>query len=75
MNIICIMSLDTKEIHITFCDDWMELMDVDKLDNSKTIHIRGTLYYTSAVITIGILLWLSYWTYCITIDVNNMEEK
>jgi len=71
------MSLDTKEIYITFCDDWMDLMDLDKdtLHNSKTIRIRGTMYYTSAIIIIMLLIYLSYWTYCITVDVNNMEEK
>jgi len=69
------MNSDTKEISITICDDCMDIMDIDKHDKSKIIRLRKAVYYTSTIITVAFLLFLFYWTYSITMEVNTMEEE
>jgi hypothetical protein len=58
---------ETKEIYITFIDDWMDNIDIDtldRLDKSKNMWVRCT----TATITVGLLLWVFYWTYYTTIE-------
>jgi len=62
-----------KEVSITVCDDCMDEMDMDRLDDSKRVRRREYAYYTSLFCTMLCMIGLFYWTYTVVTKMDELE--
>jgi hypothetical protein len=72
--------MEQKDISITFCDDCMDLLDVDNNVQNDSIRVRrrNCIYYCSTVFSIVFLGLLFIWCYVIIAEmdqIDEMEEK
>jgi len=65
---------ESKHISITFCDDCIDWMEVDKKeDDSKIIRHREGMYSISFVLTMAFLAGMFYWTYVVMANMDTIE--
>ena len=62
-----------KDVSITVCDDCLDVMDVDRLDDSKRVRRRDAVYYGSVYVMLVGLVGLFYWCYIVMADMDEIE--
>ncbi len=67
--------MEQKDISITFCDDCMEVMDMDgAYEDNIRVRRRECIYYSSTIFTVGFLIGLFIWCYIIISSMDKLEE-
>ena len=67
--------MESKEISITICDDFSDMVYVERLNNSKRISRRESIYFTSTVVTVLFLISMFYWTYIVLNELDETSNK
>ena len=66
--------MEYKEIRITICDDCMNCMDMDMLEETRIIHKRHCLYFCSALITSVFLGGVLYWSWIVLCEMDELYD-
>ena len=67
--------MEAKEISITICDDFSDMIYLKRLDNSKIIRRRECVYTTSTVVTVLFLIGMFYWTHIVLNELDETTNK